>query len=209
MQADSKELDRTRRDVSTSATRSPWSMNTQQGTSPRSTNPQQGETNRNSGQRSRPGKADQKGSGRTTKKDNSGNQGRGNGNTNKKSTGIHVKPKEKATGMQVKSSREEKDEQEVTSVAPEWRTYAGLGGKAVGVERKETGEVVRPDEETEEGEDESAGYAKLPEDGQWSPLSPELLNYTIALIVFAIRYSKALFSCCAKCTSYLISAHSF
>ncbi|XP_068209009.1 uncharacterized protein [Palaemon carinicauda] len=30
--------------------------------------------------------------------------------------------------------------------------------------------------------------ARLPEDGQWHPLSPELLNYTIALLVFAIRY---------------------
>nr|XP_053655194.1 uncharacterized protein LOC128704154 [Cherax quadricarinatus] len=31
-------------------------------------------------------------------------------------------------------------------------------------------------------------YARLPEDGKWSPLSPELLNYTVALLVFAIRY---------------------
>lgn len=198
MQVDSKEPGRTKRDVGTSGTsgtRSPWSMNTQQGTSLRTSNSQRGETNGDGGQRSRPGKAGQKGSGRTSKKDNnSGDQGGGNGSTNKKSTGIHVKPKGKATGMQVKSSREEMDELHVTSVAPEWRTYAGLGGKAVGVERKETGEVVRPEEETKEGDDEKAGYAKLPEDGQWSPLSPELLNYTIALIVFAIRYSKAYYS---------------
>lgn len=33
-----------------------------------------------------------------------------------------------------------------------------------------------------------APYARLPEDGQWNPLSPELLNYAIALLVFAIRY---------------------
>ncbi|MPD02214.1 Protein tincar [Portunus trituberculatus] len=31
-------------------------------------------------------------------------------------------------------------------------------------------------------------HAHLPEVGDWSPLSPELLNYTIALLVFAIRY---------------------
>lgn len=30
-------------------------------------------------------------------------------------------------------------------------------------------------------------HATLPEVGDWSPLSPELLNYTIALLVFAIR----------------------
>lgn len=28
---------------------------------------------------------------------------------------------------------------------------------------------------------------RLPDVGEWSPLSPELLNYTIALLVFAIR----------------------
>lgn len=35
--------------------------------------------------------------------------------------------------------------------------------------------------------DEKKSYARLPEDGKWSPLSPELLNYSIALLVFAIR----------------------
>nr|XP_045594619.1 uncharacterized protein LOC123755819 [Procambarus clarkii] len=35
---------------------------------------------------------------------------------------------------------------------------------------------------------EKTSYARLPEDGKWSPLSAELLNYTIALLVFAIRY---------------------
>ncbi|XP_071536349.1 uncharacterized protein [Panulirus ornatus] len=36
--------------------------------------------------------------------------------------------------------------------------------------------------------DRKPSYARLPEDGKWSPLSPELLNYSIALLVFAIRY---------------------
>ncbi|XP_063588514.1 uncharacterized protein LOC134765695 [Penaeus indicus] len=31
-------------------------------------------------------------------------------------------------------------------------------------------------------------FARLPEDGEWEPVSPELLNYAVALLVFAIRY---------------------
>ncbi|KAK4318585.1 hypothetical protein Pmani_010420 [Petrolisthes manimaculis] len=189
-QVNTKEPGRTRRDVGTSSTKSPpWSRNTQQGMSPRGTNPQRDTTtNRNGGQRTRPGRMGQRGSGRTTKKEDSSKQGGGNGSTNKKSSGISVKSKDKdSIGLLVKSSGEEELET-TTSVTPEWRTYAGLGGKAVGVEKKETGEVVRPEEETVDGDNKGAGYAKLPEDGQWSPLSPELINYTIALIVFAIRY---------------------
>ena len=35
-------------------------------------------------------------------------------------------------------------------------------------------------------------HSHLPEVGDWSPLSPELLNYTIALLVFAIRYADSI-----------------
>lgn len=41
------------------------------------------------------------------------------------------------------------------------------------------------------GEESPPVPTRLPEVGDWSPLSPELLNYTIALLVFAIRYLYA------------------